>query len=310
MVIAWGSSLGGAVYHVATTGDDANPGTEQAPWRTIQRAATLAQPGDLVLVQEGTYPERVTTVRGGTHAADRIVFRASGRVEMRGWVVRHPYISIEGFDITQHSAASTLDAYIRVENGANYFELRGSNVRDGIELVDQAVVFDSSSNAVRVSKGGFVDAGFRPGTCVAFFPAARPLSLRNNGVYLVTDVTGDTLWVRESLLEDGPRRSTSREAIASPCSLKVTSLVRSYRGIASAASLMMSRWWVVRITSSRPMSSKSAAVVTRCTSEAGATSSDATTFGRDHSGFSKYLRMQWRTTHRCRMRRSFSKRIW
>ena len=33
--------------HVAVTGSDANDGTPAAPLRTIQRAADLAQPGDI-----------------------------------------------------------------------------------------------------------------------------------------------------------------------------------------------------------------------------------------------------------------------
>jgi hypothetical protein len=40
---------------VATTGSNANPGTESRPWRSIQHALEQAQPGDLVLVRGGTY---------------------------------------------------------------------------------------------------------------------------------------------------------------------------------------------------------------------------------------------------------------
>jgi hypothetical protein len=42
-----------AELHVATTGDDKQPGTSAAPLRTIQRAADLAQPGDTIIVQSG-----------------------------------------------------------------------------------------------------------------------------------------------------------------------------------------------------------------------------------------------------------------
>ncbi|NDB76719.1 MAG: DUF1565 domain-containing protein, partial [Verrucomicrobia bacterium] len=41
--------------YVATTGNDTNPGTLAAPWRTIQRAASTVGPGTTVLVQPGTY---------------------------------------------------------------------------------------------------------------------------------------------------------------------------------------------------------------------------------------------------------------
>ena len=59
-------SLHAAEYHVATTGLDANVGSVDAPFMTIQRAADVAQPGDVITVHEGTYHERVNPPRGGT----------------------------------------------------------------------------------------------------------------------------------------------------------------------------------------------------------------------------------------------------
>ena len=79
-----------AEIHVAVDGKDANPGTAAAPLRTIQRAAELARPGDVVTVHAGVYRERVNPVRGGTSDAGRIVFRAApGDPEAhRGLIVR------------------------------------------------------------------------------------------------------------------------------------------------------------------------------------------------------------------------------
>lgn len=64
-------------YHVAVTGKDANAGTKAAPWRTVQHAADLAQPGDEVTVHQGVYRERVDPPRGGTSDARRIVYQAA-----------------------------------------------------------------------------------------------------------------------------------------------------------------------------------------------------------------------------------------
>jgi len=58
-----------AVYHVSPAGDDANPGTESAPWRTLQRAADVMEPGDTALAHAGDYEEDVTISRSGTAGA-------------------------------------------------------------------------------------------------------------------------------------------------------------------------------------------------------------------------------------------------
>jgi len=58
-------SVGAAEIHVATTGNDSSSGTLAAPLRTIQRAADLAQPGDIITVHEGVYRERISPPRGG-----------------------------------------------------------------------------------------------------------------------------------------------------------------------------------------------------------------------------------------------------
>ena len=63
--------------HVATTGDDAHPGTAEQPLRAIQAAADRAQPGDTVTVQAGTYRERVDPPRSGTSDTNRITYQAA-----------------------------------------------------------------------------------------------------------------------------------------------------------------------------------------------------------------------------------------
>lgn len=67
-----------ATRYVSTAPDasDSNPGTLASPWRTLQKAANTANPGDVVLVRGGIYPEGVVFSRSGNGAGSRIVFRA------------------------------------------------------------------------------------------------------------------------------------------------------------------------------------------------------------------------------------------
>ncbi len=46
-------------YYVPASGNDSNPGTSSNPWRTIQKAANTIVAGDEVIVNAGTYSERI-----------------------------------------------------------------------------------------------------------------------------------------------------------------------------------------------------------------------------------------------------------
>ncbi len=91
------ATLPAAEFHVATNGNDANPGTHAAPLRTIQRAADLAQPGDVITVHAGTYRERVNSPRGGESDARRIVYQAAPgeKVEIKGSEVVRNWVKVQ-----------------------------------------------------------------------------------------------------------------------------------------------------------------------------------------------------------------------
>lgn len=93
------STQSGATYYVSASGNDASPGNETNPWRTIQKAANTASKGDTVIVLAGSYPERVMVSRSGEAGAP-ITFQAQGTVVTYGFTVTSNYISIRGFEIT------------------------------------------------------------------------------------------------------------------------------------------------------------------------------------------------------------------
>jgi len=67
-------------YFVSTTGSDENPGTQELPFRTIQRAAEVVGPGDVVEVAGGIYRETVTMRTSGTEEAPIRFQAADGEV--------------------------------------------------------------------------------------------------------------------------------------------------------------------------------------------------------------------------------------
>jgi hypothetical protein len=63
--------------HVGQTGSDSACGSADQPYLTINKAASVAQAGDTVIVHGGTYREWVKPVRGGTSESNRIKYRAA-----------------------------------------------------------------------------------------------------------------------------------------------------------------------------------------------------------------------------------------
>jgi len=64
-------------YHVSVQGCDANDGSASRPLKTISAAARVAQPGDVIVVDSGTYRERINPPRGGESDSKRIVYQAA-----------------------------------------------------------------------------------------------------------------------------------------------------------------------------------------------------------------------------------------
>ena len=56
-------------YHVAQKhpqASDANPGTQETPWKTASKAAAELQPGDMVVIHEDVYREWINPARSGS----------------------------------------------------------------------------------------------------------------------------------------------------------------------------------------------------------------------------------------------------
>ncbi|MFL0770948.1 MAG: DUF1565 domain-containing protein, partial [Prochlorococcus sp.] len=63
-------------YYVATNGDDTNQGTLEAPFKTIQHAVSLVEPGDVVNIRGGTYREKLLLEDIHGTEDHRIIFRS------------------------------------------------------------------------------------------------------------------------------------------------------------------------------------------------------------------------------------------
>ena len=171
-------------WHVAAGAGGS--GSLTAPFGRLQDALNAAQPGDVVIVAPGTYPESLATVRGGS-ARSGITVRArdargSAIVTTSGRVltVSHPYVTIQGLVLDGQFGA---DDVVRVGSAAAGFTLKDVEVRstsrDAVDIGATADVLIEGSlihHALNAS-GGRTDAhGIVAG-------AARRLTIRNTEVH-------------------------------------------------------------------------------------------------------------------------------
>jgi hypothetical protein len=131
-------------YYVSPTGNDLNPGTRAAPWRTIQHAADTVRAGSIVNVEKGVYEELVSINVAGNASQGFITFRSypgeravldaehftpSGR---QGVLTIHnqSYVRIEGFEIRNFRTAEHQLAPlgISVMGSGAHIELLNNNV--------------------------------------------------------------------------------------------------------------------------------------------------------------------------------------
>src|ERR1700761_3016103 len=130
--------------YVSTSGNDSNPGTEGAPWRTIQHAADNARAGSTVNIRGGVYEELVSINASGNSSDGFITFRSypgetaildaahlvpDGR---SGVLTIHnqSYVRMQGFEIRNyHTAEHRLAPLgISVMGSGTHIELLHNNV--------------------------------------------------------------------------------------------------------------------------------------------------------------------------------------
>ncbi len=159
----------GTTYYVSTTGSDSNPGTEAAPFATIQRAANAALAGNTVLVKAGTYTGGITLPNSGT-SSNYITFMPFGTdaVTIQGStnhfvITDKNYIRIKGFRFSASTGSS--------------ISISGSNAHD---IVIEDSIFDDPAIG-----GGYAESALRARS------GAFGITFQRNTVTRITPTTGD-----------------------------------------------------------------------------------------------------------------------
>jgi hypothetical protein len=138
----------GNIWVNGSAGSDSNPGTQAQPFKTIQKAADMVNPGDTVIVQDGVYTDSPSSCganpivclnRGGAPGS-LVTFKAEHKWGAKldatkshdiGFRFNADYIHIEGFEITGtvergFGGSSGIELY----NGGVGAEIVGNHIHD------------------------------------------------------------------------------------------------------------------------------------------------------------------------------------
>jgi Putative Ig domain/Abnormal spindle-like microcephaly-assoc'd, ASPM-SPD-2-Hydin/Immunoglobulin domain/Protein of unknown function (DUF1565) len=195
----------GVCYYVSPTGSDSNPGTSAAPFLTIQQAANMVNPGDMVIVQDGTYnnpavsgvgSKLIVMSRGGT-AANHVVFIADHKwgakidglnnTSATGWEFSANYIDVKDFECKGFSDTCMENYNGGSSSGGQFIDIAGNNIHDvgrycATTTTGRDGIFISNDNVV-IEGNQIHDIGrYAPGEN----GCASPANYQNNdhGIYI------------------------------------------------------------------------------------------------------------------------------
>ena len=133
-----------ASFYVSTSGDDSNPGSEVAPWRSVQHAADTVRAGSTVNVRGGIYEELLSINTSGNASDGYITLRSfpgetaildAGHFTPAGrsgilTIHNQSYVRIEGFEIRNYRTAEhrLTPLGISVTGAGSHIELLKNNV--------------------------------------------------------------------------------------------------------------------------------------------------------------------------------------
>jgi hypothetical protein len=179
----------GQTFYVTTSGADSNPGTLGAPWRTVQHALDVLQPGQRALVRAGTYPESLDIDRAGTAAATITIENYPGeRPVVNGGGQRPLEVSSSGaytrvrgfvFEGSPYTSGGNVDLY------GHHVEISGNEIR---QSKDQGLYSDEDSRNIHIL-GNWIHSN------------GQGITHQSHGIYL----QGNDHLVANNVIHDHPK---------------------------------------------------------------------------------------------------------
>jgi parallel beta-helix repeat protein len=183
---------GASIYnlYVSPTGSDSNTGTQAKPFKTINKAASVAKAGTTVHVAAGTYSGNVSTRTSGT-PTNRIRYvsdtkwgaKIIGTGSEGMWTNNGNYVDITGFDITGTGRLGILNyaSYtVMSNNHVHNLTVSGGCTGSGGAGIDNATYTGSNGDMI----GNVIHDIGKPGSCNGI----QGLYSSNNGGHIMNNI--------------------------------------------------------------------------------------------------------------------------
>ncbi|MBN2413567.1 right-handed parallel beta-helix repeat-containing protein, partial [candidate division KSB1 bacterium] len=189
-------NLQASEYYVnQSTGNDANDGSQESPWKTVDFGLGLLTPGDVLNLSAGTY-QPIAGIPGGGPGLPITIKSVDGEKAVingpgtnNGIVITNDYVIIDGLEIK-----NVKNNGINVQ--ANYITIRNCIIHDAALAV--------KANTNYINHHILIEyCSFYNFSDIAIFPdAAEKFIIRNNVMYNGKSVMMDPGGVRELLIEN------------------------------------------------------------------------------------------------------------
>ncbi len=198
----------GKTYYISKSGNDNNTGTLASPFLTLQKAANIVNPGDSVIVKDGTYTttnSQIAIITRSGSSTNRIVFKSQNKwgavldgrnnATTQGIYFQSSvgYITFENFDLKGFQ-----DGGIKISSSTNNCIVRGNKIHEIGKMCSdsdsgQEGIYVSTCSNVIVEKNIIYNIGrYAPGES-GCTPTTKYWMNHDHGIYVGSNVNGLTI---------------------------------------------------------------------------------------------------------------------
>ncbi|MBL9151238.1 MAG: right-handed parallel beta-helix repeat-containing protein [Verrucomicrobiales bacterium] len=204
----------GRTLYVSPAGNDAAPGSEKFPWRTIQKACDEMQPGDTTIVRAGIYNEQLFVEVEGNATDGPVTLQAEGKAVITAqgldednviYIENKSHIRIIGFEIRDLHTED--GSGIRFEGAGSHLEFRDNHIhsirgKNAMGITIYGTDADNPVSRVTIDGNEIHDCDAAPSEALTLNGNVTDFEVTNNHVHDIVGVGIDFIGGEDGIVDD------------------------------------------------------------------------------------------------------------